>query len=90
MKVRGRSYYHLNRDRQLKLVYIRRKRYVEERRAYIYKLKNKPCVDCGKIYPPWVMDFDHKEGTLKLSSIAGISSGRLWSFDKIYEEIAKC
>ena len=90
MKVRGRSYYHLNRDRQLKLVYIRRKRYVEERRAYIYKLKNKPCVDCGKIYPPWVMDFDHKEGTLKLSSIAGISSGRLWSFDKIDEEIAKC
>jgi hypothetical protein len=90
MKLRGRSYYYLTRERQLELVKIRRKNYVEERKKYINKTKNKPCVDCGKIYPPWVMDFDHREGTLKLSSIGGIHSGRLWSFEKIDEEIAKC
>lgn len=90
MKIRGRSYYYQTRVRQLELVKIRRRRYVEERKEYINKLKEKPCVDCGKIYPSWIMDFDHIEGTIKLSSIGGIHSGRLWSFDKIDEEIAKC
>ncbi len=90
MKVRGRSYYYQTRERQLELVKIRRKRYVEERREFVYKLKKKPCIDCGKIYPPWVMDFDHREGTIKVSSIGGIHNGRLWSFKKIEEEIEKC
>jgi hypothetical protein len=36
------------------------------------------------------MDYDHREGTVKLGSIAGIHSGKLWSFDKIDEEVAKC
>lgn len=31
----------------------------EKLRAYIRKVKNKPCVDCGIIYPYYVMQFDH-------------------------------
>ena len=30
--------------------------------SLINSLKDKPCADCEKTYPPWVMDFDHKYG----------------------------
>src|SRR5690349_12006022 len=39
----------------------------------IKELKNKPCMDCGKFYPPYVMDFDHVRGEKKfdLSRLSG-------------------
>lgn len=32
--------------------------------------KNRPCMDCGKTYPPYVMDFDHRDGLTKCYTLA--------------------
>lgn len=57
----------------------------ERKAKFLNEAKNKPCTDCGVIYPYYVMQFDHlgdKEFT--------ISHGRWKSLDKIKEEVAKC
>lgn len=90
MKERGRKYYHDNHERQLRLAKLRKQRYIEERKVWLTKVKNKPCTDCGKIYPPWVMDFDHKEGSLKIGSISYLAIHDTSNFEKLKIEIEKC
>ncbi len=89
-KSRGRNYYHQNRNRQLTLAKKRRKKYIEERKELLTKIKNKPCFDCAKIYPPWVMDFDHRDGKTKIGSVSSLTFRKLLNFAKIKEEIEKC
>lgn len=89
-KSRGRNYYHANRERQLNLAKERKQRYIEERRTLLEKLKNKPCDDCGIIYPPWVMDYDHRDGKTKIGNVSFLVFRKLVNFDKIQEEIEKC
>lgn len=57
-------------------------------RKFIYDYKlGKPCHDCGRIFPPHVMDFDHVNGkSLNLS----LAYQRQWSEERITEEINKC
>ncbi len=58
-------------------------------KEYIKKLKTEtPCADCGKFYPSYVMDFDHKYNKKFLIS-RSVSSG-IHTLDKIKEEISKC
>lgn len=90
MKERGRLYYSINIERQRELAKERKKKYALERKKFIHSLKKKPCMDCGKIYPPWVMDFDHRVGTIKLGSLGSIYKSKLWTFEKIKIEIEKC
>lgn len=53
----------------------------------ILEYKTKPCADCGKTYPPVLMDFDHvPERGPKLFNI---TNGRR-AKDKLLIEIAKC
>ena len=49
--------------------------------------KNKPCVDCGVSYPPYIMQFDHvnQDKEYNVSSLI-----RHNNVDKIKKEIAKC
>jgi hypothetical protein len=56
---------------------------------YVQALKNStPCTDCRKLYPYYVMDFDHLEGSDKLNNVNYLSyTGRIKAL-KI--EIAKC
>ena len=54
--------------------------------AFIREQKAHPCTDCGKQYPPYVMDFDHIRGD-KTNDVAYFP---LFSFARIAEEIAKC
>ncbi len=89
MKARGRNYYHLNRERQLKLALTRRHKYREDCKEFLRKLKNRPCQDCGKRYPTCVMDFDHRAGEIKLREVATMVA-RGWSLKKIIKEIKKC
>jgi len=89
MKVRGRNYYHSNRDRQLKLALIRRRKYRLISKKFVSKIKQKPCQDCGKTYPHYVMDFDHKIGEKKIGDIAHMVVGG-WSLENIVKEIEKC
>lgn len=56
-------------------------------RAISEEVKSKPCVDCGKSYPPYVMDFDHVRGQ-KIRDVAWfVGSG---SVQALLDEIAKC
>jgi hypothetical protein len=89
-KIRGRKYYHNNRERQLGLAKKRKLKYIIERKKFLEKIKDKPCLDCGKKYPTWVMDFDHRDGKEKIASISFLTFRKLVNFDKIKEEIAKC
>ncbi len=89
-KVRGRKYYHENREKQLGLAKERKQRYIKERKEFLDKIKNKPCFDCGKKYPTWVMDFDHRNEQEKIASISFLAFRKLVNFDKIKEEIEKC
>lgn len=60
-----------------------------EARAFLdaYK-KGKPCTDCGNMFPPVAMDFDHIKGgkQLGVSTLAGYG----YSIELIKAEIAKC
>ena len=50
------------------------------------KLKNNPCADCGEIYPPYVMDFDHIDN--KINNVSQILNRYSW--DTLLAEIEKC
>lgn len=56
-------------------------------REWLNEKKNIPCADCGRIFPPVCMDFDHREPHLKEFDIA-LASGR--PRETLEKEIAKC
>lgn len=59
------------------------------RREWMRSLKqDMPCTDCGRIYPPQVMQWDHKPGFEKLGDVSAAFWGR--SREEILAEIAKC
>lgn len=55
---------------------------------YIAEQKAKPCMDCGRPYPPYVMDFDHREPSKKEFEIARLFLTH--SLKIIDRELAKC
>ena len=62
------------------------KRY-HTRKDLVKKAKDKPCMDCGNKYPYFVMDFDHRDPSLKKFNI---SQSLNRSNKDVFEEIAKC
>lgn len=59
------------------------------KREFITEYKTgKPCVDCGNIYPHYVMDFDHLPQFKKEIRIA--SQGNSYSKETLLKEFAKC
>ncbi len=57
--------------------------------AYIQEAKSGPCMDCGKQYKPYVMDFDHRNPKEKEFMISRAVERNV-SIDKLKREIAKC
>lgn len=58
------------------------------RKDAIRTAKSVPCRDCGIKYPAYVMDFDHRDPTLKVDNLS-----KMWqthSLKEIQEEIRKC
>jgi hypothetical protein len=49
---------------------------------------DRPCTDCGKIFPPQVMQWDHLPGNVKLGNISTGIRDR--SREEVLDEIAKC
>jgi hypothetical protein len=64
-----------------------RSRFVERSRL-LRAAKDKPCMDCGKRFPSFVMDFDHRDGVAKVDTIAVLV--RKWSWARVQAEIEKC
>lgn len=83
------EWYLANKERLIKTQKVR----YAEKRLFIDSFKKIPCMDCGKTYPPYVMDFDHVTGE-KLFSVSRAmgsgASGKEASKQKLLDEIAKC
>jgi hypothetical protein len=60
----------------------------EEIRALIANAKNKPCADCNRRYPFYVMQFDHVRGKKAFTVGHGVRSVR--NSRSLLEEIKKC
>ena len=56
---------------------------------FLRDLRRRPCADCGQSFPPWVMDFDHRDPKLKSFSLAA-GKALLKSREILLAEIAKC
>lgn len=67
---------------------VRGQRRRQDRRALLAKAKSGPCADCGKRYPPVVMDFDHRPGERKFLHVSGFATSV--SDELVLREIAKC
>ncbi len=68
----------------------RDKKVREQSRELIHNLKaNKPCSDCGIIYPHYVMQFDHVKGE-KLFNISMRRYNNENSKKMLLDEIDKC
>jgi hypothetical protein len=63
------------------------KDYRSERRAIVDAAKDVPCMDCKQKFPSFVMDFDHRDPSIKLFGV-GKNMGR--SVATLLAEIAKC
>lgn len=57
-------------------------------RERLNDIKSKPCMDCGGVFHPYAMDFDHVRGE-KVDDISRMFRHR-FAWAKIEEEIAKC
>lgn len=83
-KAAARRHYEANKDK----VKARSKQSKDEIRHIIREAKDKPCADCGVLYPYYVMDFDHLGFEIKEGNIALMvnTHGR----NAVVEEIKKC
>ena len=82
-----RQWYKDNKEAHLERVNADRQRRRRERRSLIDELKSVPCADCDQSYPPYVMDFDHRED--KEFDISYGMRGDV-SLKRLMTEIAKC
>lgn len=64
-------------------------KYIKLKRDYVDSFKDKPCADCGVQYPPYVMDFDHRDPTEKKFAVSKMVLRRC-KLQDIASEIAKC
>lgn len=63
------------------------KKRVDERREILKALKDKPCLDCGVKYPHYIMEFDHREGEVKLANVSTMINN---SIKVMIAETKKC
>lgn len=71
-----------NRHKIRAMVTVRKKR----NRAMLDELKNRPCEDCGGMFPPCCMDYDHVRG----AKLFVVGQGINRSVAQIMREIEKC
>lgn len=61
-----------------------------ERHSAIDRLKAAPCADCAKSFPPYMVDFDHRDRTTKHYEISQLINKSSAPWPRVLEEIAKC
>lgn len=66
---------------------LRAKAYKKKMQALLSEIKNKPCADCGGIFHPIAMDFDHTDDN-KIGNVSALVLRSSW--DKVLKEIEKC
>lgn len=83
-----KNYYKNNREIINKRTAKRNQQQREQRNQIIRAAKSVPCMDCGKEYPFYVMDFDHARG--EKNFVIAHSTRDMRSFTEIFKEIEKC
>jgi hypothetical protein len=78
-------YYATHRQAELDRVKTRQ----EATLAFLRGLRQVPCDDCREMFPPHMMDFDHRDPSKKLFTLAG-GHALLMSRDKLIAEVEKC
>ena len=58
-----------------------------KKQAVIDEIKSVSCLDCGGVFPPECMDFDHVTGEKEFPISFGVKSV---SMQRVLDEIAKC
>ena len=86
--VMQKNWYQRNKARHLENVKAHKRLQIARNRALINEIKSAPCTDCGKRYPPPVMDLDHVRGQ-KVDDISRLVV-RPVSARILLEEVAKC
>ena len=83
-KISARKYYDTH-----KAEYLTRNRTKKHAiREWLQEKKKRPCHDCGKRFPHYVMDFDHRSSEHKLYEPTRLYVMQSWK--KARAEIAKC
>ena len=83
-KIYDRQYCERNRGRWQS----RKNEFKRQKRQWMRDPKTDvPCADCGRVFPPEAMEWDHRPGTVKLFEVSMMSDR---SRKLILEEIAKC
>lgn len=63
------------------------------RRLHVAKIRaiksTTPCADCGRQYPFYVMQFDHRPGEVKLGALSKMQHSS-YSWQTLQQEINKC
>ena len=87
-KIIRKQSYQNNRQHYLEYEKINTPKRRKGNRRFITEFKtNKPCKDCNKIYPPYVMDFDHlRDKEFGLSKTLSYQ----WGKERVIREIEKC
>lgn len=84
-QAKHKKYYKKNRESILKKGKEATKPKLVERKRWMHEQKSKPCVDCGKTYPPCCMDFHHlRDKKFQIGSALYVAMPRL------LKEIEKC
>lgn len=83
-----KRYYRNHKAEIIAKVKAAQRRNVETLRRLVRERKSRPCLDCGISYPYYVMDLDHRDGTVKVESVGNmVGKGRVKQF---LVEIEKC
>lgn len=89
-KTYQKEWHQKNKPRRLLQIKTYQKRITKETVERVNKLKEFPCMDCGRNFPAIAMDFDHREGEVKVDDISVLVCRKRASFETILQEIAKC
>lgn len=58
--------------------------------ATIIKLKDRPCLRCGGVFPPECIDFDHRDPLQKKITIGRYKGRSIGLLNTLLEEVEKC
>jgi hypothetical protein len=84
-----RLYYKKNKARFIEKNRRNKNRQRRRLRAILLENKRRPCADCGGTFHPWVMEFDHREGSVKEAAVANLVS-KGCTHARLLEEMSMC
>ena len=85
-RIYQREHYKKNRVHRRSLI-VKQEKKIKD---YVIASKDgKLCMDCSGKFPPYVMDYDHRDPTTKICNPCEIFT-KGWGLKKVQEELDKC